>query len=82
MSEWLHIEIHEPKITVYYGRGESIDFDYEADSIKPAQLFAIAPDLYEFVEGVARGPYPDSDLASLMETYCCRARALLDKIRD
>lgn len=40
------------------------------------------PDLIEFLEGIARGQYPDSDLESLHKAYQSVARALLDQIRS
>jgi len=46
-----------------------------------ANLIAAAPEMYDLLEEIARGPYEDSDCRSLCEAYAARARALLDKAR-
>lgn len=44
-----------------------------------ALLMAAAPDLLEVCTEVAMEPYPDSDLASLLETLRARAKAAIAK---
>jgi hypothetical protein len=42
-------------------------------------LIASAPELLEFCYAVAQGPYKDSDLGSLLETYQAIAKNLIAK---
>ncbi len=46
------------------------------------RLITLSPEMYDFIEACARGPYPDSDLASLHETIRISAQALLDKLSE
>lgn len=45
-----------------------------------AKLMAAAPDMLEVLREVALPPYPDSDLASLLETLRMRAKSVLEKV--
>lgn len=45
-----------------------------------ARLFAIAPEMLEFIREVAFPPYEDSDLASLLETLRVRANSLIHRL--
>jgi len=47
-----------------------------------AALIAAAPDMLEVLREVALPPYPDSDVASLLETLRSRATAVLDAIES
>ena len=46
-----------------------------------ARVISLAPEMLEFIEEVAKGPYPDSDVGSLMETLVARAAHLSDKAK-
>lgn len=57
------------------------DFDIPEEMFRAnLSLIVAAPTLLEFCEEVARGPYPDSDPASLLETLQKRAQAILKEI--
>ena len=45
-----------------------------------ARLMAKSPEMFEFLQEVAAGPYSDSDLASLLQTFKVRAQTIIDQI--
>ncbi len=42
----------------------------------------IVLDMIEFIQEASRGPYPDSDLKSLVDTLTARARVIMERLES
>lgn len=77
-ERWQVIREHEPHYVI-----ATIENGAPGDTLETegatAHLLAAAPDMLEVLMEVALSPYPDSDLASLLQTLQSRAKAVIAK---